>query len=383
MATKRTWVLFLSASAVITMALPATAQLKTEPLTPKQKEHRSTYNFNIGHERLEGADRYGTALAVSKRLYADHAANQVMIASGEDFPDAIAALNVGEPGTPVPTLLTPSHELPSNVVQELRRISEPNAVVTLVGGEKAIAPTVQVQLQNLGFRTTRVAGANRTDTALKLADLATNRPTSIAVVSPADNFAVSIVAAAYANRIGAAHLLTFDNPTSQRAVAEWLESKGITQVHAVGNMVANHMGVSYTTLNGTGNQQVFVDMVECYPQDKACVKPTVLAPEPRPEQQIAEYLWKKEFGSTNNYVVINGERPVDGIAAVQVAAATQAPVLTTFTTQPVSYGDKDNPLNYRYVNLMVKEGARDRNFFFIGGKQALDEKVEKLFVDGL
>lgn len=33
----------------------------------------------------------------------------------------------------------------------------------------------------------------------------------------------------------------------------------------------------------------------------------VLAPEANPQQQIAEYLWKRAFDTTNTYVVINGE----------------------------------------------------------------------------
>lgn len=380
---KRTLTFVLSASAVLAMAVPAGAQLRAEPIKPKEIEHRSSYDYNIGHERLAGEDRYGTAIAVSKRLYADKESAEVMLASGEDFPDAIAALNVGNPGTPVPTLLTPPNELPAVVVEEIRRIASPGAVITLVGGEKAISSSVQLELAQLGFNTTRVAGANRTETAVKLADRAPARSSSVAVVSPADNFAVSIVAAAYANRIGAPHLLTFRNADSQHEVEKWMYSKHIKQVHAVGDGVANQIGLPTVTLNGRGKQEVYVDMSECYPEDKDCIKPTWLAPEPRSEQQIAEYLWKREFESTSNYVVINGERPVDGIAATQIAAALQAPILTTFSKQPNVFGSKEMSLNFRYANLMIREGARDRSFFFVGGEQALDQTVTKLFSDGL
>ena len=383
MARTRATILVAAVTGLAMMAIPAVGQLRVEPITPHQKEQHRSHNYTIAHERISGEDRYATALAVSKRLYADKAAREIFLASGEDFPDAIAALNAGKPGVPIPTLLTPSFLLPEPVIFELRRIAAPDAVITLIGGEKAIAPAVQEQLRVLGFTTTRIAGSNRTETAIKLAERGQARSTQIAVVSPADDFAVSIVAAAYANRIGAAHLLTFEDANSQHAIAQWLYSKNIERIHTVGEGVGVLIGLPATALTGTGEQAVFVDMAECYPEDKQCVKPAWLAPEPRVEQQISEFIWKREFGSTSNYVIINGERAVDGIAALQLAAALQSPILTTFTKQPISFGYKEISLDFRYANLMVKEGARDRNFFFVGGEAALSKEVEDLFTGGL
>lgn len=383
MATNRTLAMALSAVAVLAMAVPAGAQLKAEPIVPKQQDHRTTFDFTVGHERLGGADRYETALAVSKRLYADHAATQVMLASGEDFPDAIAALNMGKPGTPVPTLLTQRDAIPSSVVAELKRIAAPNAIVTVVGGEKAIAPAVQDQLRDLGFTTNRVAGANRAETSKKLAEQASGRSSSVAVISPADEFATSIVAAAYANRIGAIHVLAFDHPDRQLELATWLNHAGITQVHAVGEPMSYNISMTNVIITGTGKQEVWVDQSVCYPEEKDCITPAVLAPPAVPSQQIAEYIWRDAFKQDQTFVVINGERPVDGIAAGQLAVATKSPILTTFSTSDSRHAYGGGPLNHRYVNLMIRDGAKNRNFFFVGGEQALTKEVEDTFVKGL
>lgn len=375
--------LVLCVLAATTMALPAGAQLKAEPIVPKQQDHKKRFDFTVRHERLGGEDRYETAIAVSKRLYADHAATQVMLASGEDFPDAIAALNVGKPGTPVPTLLTPRDAIPSIVVAELKRIAAPNAIVTVVGGEKAIVPAVQDQLRELGFTTNRVAGANRAETSKKLAEQASGRSSSVAVISPADEFATSIVAAAYANRIGAIHVLAFDHPDRQLELATWLNHAGTTQVHAVGEHMADNITIQSLLITGTGKQEVWVDQSVCYPQEKDCITTAVLAPPAVPDQQIAEYIWREAFKQDQTFVVINGERPVDGIAAGQLAVATTSPVLTTFSTSDSRYGYGGGPLNHRYVNLMIRDGAKNRNFFFVGGEQALTPEVEATFVKGL
>lgn len=383
MAPKRTLGFVLSVLAVGLLGVPAVAQLKAEPITPNQQDHRASFDFIIGHERLGGVDRYATALAVSKRLYADGAAAQVMLASGEDFPDAIAALNVGKPGSPVPTLLTQRDAVPAEVVAELKRIAAPNAVVTLVGGEKAIAPAVQDQLRELGFTTTRVAGANRVETAKQLVKDHSGRSTSVAVISPADKFAVSIVAAAYANRIGATHVLAFDHPDSQLELSRWLAAAGVTQVHVVSQHMAANLTIPTVHITGTDSQEVWVDQYVCYAQERDCTTLGVLAPPAVPDQQIAEYLWRDTFKNDQTFVVINGERPVDGIAAGQLAAATNAPILTTFSTSDNRYGYGGGPLNHRYTNLMKRDGATNRNFFFVGGEQALTKSVEADFLKNL
>lgn len=65
MARKRTLGFVISMLAVGLLGVPAVAQLKAEPITPNQQDHRASFDFIIGHERLGGVDRYATALAVS------------------------------------------------------------------------------------------------------------------------------------------------------------------------------------------------------------------------------------------------------------------------------------------------------------------------------
>ena len=112
--------------------------------------------------RVAGDDRYGTAIALSQAVFPSGAPT-VVVASGEAFPDALAASAVaGANGGPL--LLTAHDVLPEAVAWELRRLS-PSRVVVL-GGSRAVSDAVLGAIRNVtGVTPVRISGATRFDTA--------------------------------------------------------------------------------------------------------------------------------------------------------------------------------------------------------------------------
>jgi putative cell wall-binding protein len=89
--------------------------------------------------RQSGIDRYATAVAISVANHRAGTAEVVYIATGNSFPDALAAAPIaGRQRGPV--LLVSSTSLPSSVANELKRLS-PNRVV-IVGGTSAVSDKV-------------------------------------------------------------------------------------------------------------------------------------------------------------------------------------------------------------------------------------------------
>ena len=68
----------------------------------------------VTSERLAGADRYGTAAAISQRLFPTPPAPVVYLASGENFPDALTAAPIAARGGGV-LLFTKRGALPAVV----------------------------------------------------------------------------------------------------------------------------------------------------------------------------------------------------------------------------------------------------------------------------
>lgn len=120
--------------------------------------------------RAAGADRFATAVAVSRQSFPDSAqgAPTVFLASGAGFPDALAAAPAAAAARS-PLLLTAQASLPASVQTELRRL-HPSKIV-IVGGEAAVSRAVAAQAAKVA-PVTRVAGADRFSTSRALATYA-------------------------------------------------------------------------------------------------------------------------------------------------------------------------------------------------------------------
>jgi hypothetical protein len=91
----------------------------------------------------------------------------VYIATGENFPDALGAAATAALGLG-PVLLVQQNSVPAPTLTELNRLQPPKIVI--VGGTAVISNGVEATLEALGWgpTVTRIAGANRYDTAAQL-----------------------------------------------------------------------------------------------------------------------------------------------------------------------------------------------------------------------
>ena len=116
--------------------------------------------------RVEGADRYATAARVSESFMTG--VERVFLATGEDFPDALAAGPVaGLEGFPI--LLVERDRIPAPTVQALERLDP--AAITVLGGTVAVSDAVVRQARDhTSGPVDRLAGDDRYDTAAAVVD---------------------------------------------------------------------------------------------------------------------------------------------------------------------------------------------------------------------
>lgn len=186
-------------------------------------------------ERLAGTTRIATAVAISTDAFADGAATGAVLTRADDFADALA-------GTPLaarvggPLLITGSDGLADEIAAELRRALPAGGTVHVLGGPAALAPTVDDQLEALGYRPLRVAGPDRFATAIAVAD-ALGSPDQLLVTTGfafADALAAGTAAAARSD--AAVLLTTADAP--HPAVDAYLAERPDAEVFAVGGPAA-------------------------------------------------------------------------------------------------------------------------------------------------
>jgi putative cell wall-binding protein len=153
--------------------------------------------------RRGGSDRYATAAEVSRNAFPTGAAH-VFVASGENFPDALAAGPIaGE--TPGPLLLTARDVLPDSTRVELQRLAPSD--ITLVGGQNVVSDAVQAALATIA-PVTRVEGGDRYTTATNLVATRFSGAIPVVYVTTGANFPDALTAGPAAGHAGGAVLLT-------------------------------------------------------------------------------------------------------------------------------------------------------------------------------
>jgi N-acetylmuramoyl-L-alanine amidase len=117
---------------------------------------------NIFWERIGGKDRYDTAVQVAERL---GGTSQVILASGENFPDALA-ISPYAGITETPILLTQKQSMPGVTKEEIINLISGNEgpKTLVIGGEGVIPDTTLKGIPGVQ----RLAGSNRYETAAKI-----------------------------------------------------------------------------------------------------------------------------------------------------------------------------------------------------------------------
>ncbi|AXI30807.1 hypothetical protein CIB87_17940 [Priestia megaterium] len=151
-------------------------------------------------ERLAGAERYETAVSISQKGWSS--ANTVVLASGEQFPDALAGATLAskEGG---PLLLTRSNKLNNVTRQEISRLGAKKAIILgPLGGEGS---SVKNELTAMGLDVERIYGADRYETSVEIAKRINSNK---AIVASGLNFPDALSVASYAAKNQIPILLT-------------------------------------------------------------------------------------------------------------------------------------------------------------------------------
>jgi carboxypeptidase T len=205
----QTLALRLGMAARIALAVGILASLAPAVARPVAAASAVVPSETVTTERLGGADRYATAVAVSKRRFPDGPAPAVYLASGEAFPDALTAgpIAAKEGGG---VLLTTRDSLPAIVEAELVRLAPQRVIVA--GGPAVVSAAVMERVKKILGPTTvveRVFGLDRyaTGAALSARGFAAGG-TPLAFVASGTTFPDALAAGSVAAQLGAPVLLT-------------------------------------------------------------------------------------------------------------------------------------------------------------------------------
>lgn len=122
-------------------------------------------NASTSVNRIAGSDRYETAVAISQSGWPG-GSDSAVLAYGANFPDALCAGPLANKYK-CPILLTGSLILNNATAQELKRLKVNK--VYIIGSHAVISQDIERQLSSLGISAVRIAGQDRYETSLKVA----------------------------------------------------------------------------------------------------------------------------------------------------------------------------------------------------------------------
>jgi putative cell wall-binding protein len=180
--------------------------------------------------RLAGADRFATAIAVSQAAFsAAGSAGAVVIARSDEYPDALVGTALAAAKS-APLLFVSGGTLSSPTEVEIQRVLPTGRTVYLLGGTSAIPASVATTLTTLGYTVVRYFGADRYGTALAVAD-ALGDPSTV-LLATGINFPDALAAGPAAAHVSGVVLLT-DGSTLPPAVSAYLTAHP-GKVYAIG-----------------------------------------------------------------------------------------------------------------------------------------------------
>lgn len=204
-------------------------------------------NTGIEVDRVAGTDRYATARAIADAVPEDQIGSldgdigrTALLASGQGFADALSGGPLAY-ASAFPMLLTPRDTLSPQVTASINELGIEQVVI--LGGTSAVSPAVQAQLVTLGVDVRRIAGGDRTATAVAIADTAVeelNFSTTHANLARGDDFADALSGSADAGQELAPILLTQTPNQLGTATGNYLADKAdtLSTIHVYGGTSA-------------------------------------------------------------------------------------------------------------------------------------------------
>ena len=312
---------------------------KTGKTEEKNTENKDVPKQEVKTMRVEGSNRYDTAVEISKKYF--KSADTVVLANGRIYADALAASPLASL-MKAPILLSESKTISKNTLDEIARLKAKEVVI--VGGDNSISKDVENMLKEKKIDVKRVSGENRYMTSLNISKMVKKMaPSDQVLLVSGQNFADALSVSSMATEKKMPIILTESkaiNPTVKAELDSW-NLKGVT-------VVGGENSVS----------SAVVKEIKAKENNR-------IAGKNRFETSVM--VAKNAYPKTDKLFAASGENPADALSVGAVTAMQKTPLVL------VSKNAVDPSLK-----AFVKEN-KIMNITVFGGMNSVSSEVEKGF----
>ncbi|WPC41011.1 cell wall-binding repeat-containing protein [Clostridium sp. JS66] len=340
-------------------------------------------------KRLGGTDRYDTCIKVAQDGWSS--SYYAVVACGENYPDALSSVPLAKKYD-APILLTYNNFMPSNVMDEIKQLHV--GKVFLIGGQGSISSSIETQLQNQGIQTERLAGADRYETSVKVAEKFGK--VEALTVATGEDYADALSIGPAAAAMGIPVLLVPKNYVPD------VTKKYIRNLNTIKNSEYDNSTSSSTTKNsgtfrdyhvfvmgdssvvtdnvvsefeGEGNNVERIEGKDKYYRNinaiarfvqKASSTSTQNRDDDDDNNKQSQYFVKGDMLSLNNLYLASGEGFADALSGAALAAKTKSPIILSGSSNSAlvkdfilskipNYGS--DSVNPEYLTVLGGEGV--------------------------
>ncbi|MBC2582737.1 cell wall-binding repeat-containing protein [Clostridium sp. DJ247] len=309
----------------------------------------SSSKVSAASNRLWGQDRYATSVAISKEGWTS--SDYVVIASGEDYADALCAAPLAKKYN-APILLTESADINDNVKQEIKRLNAKH--VLIIGKYSSVSQNTENEIKTLVSDIKRLGGNDRYETSVIVAKELGN--ISGVTVTSGNGFADSLSIASIAAQKGMPILLTAKDKLPE-VIKNYIEENNT-------NIKDSYIIGGQGVISDNIAEQVSKSSVRLYGQDRFETNLNVMK------------YFKQDLKFDNLYVVQadgpTGNEFADALSGSALAVKTSSPVILTYKTIPSA------------TEKFIKENVKTKsNIIALGGVASVPEDIISTIQDDI
>lgn len=197
------------------------------PSTISEELQRELTTLSKNIFRISGVNRYATAIEVMDVVVSNNQVNDILLANGEIFADALAASSVAASRN-IPIVLTNGEYLDNNTVNYLSTRNIDN--IYLVGGSRSVISTV---VKPLDFKDIdRLSGTTRVETSRAVAERFFQNSENV-IITDGNNYPDALSASSVARSDNAGILLNTERPVHDRIV-KYTKNGSIKNIIVIG-----------------------------------------------------------------------------------------------------------------------------------------------------
>lgn len=330
-------ILSLVAAAAIIVGLSNTAYAK------------NTYNVN----RLSGADRYKTSLSIANN-FNNGTVQNIIIASGKDFPDALAGSVLSKKFNAPILLLKDNLNESGETIEYIKSHLDKNGTIYVLGGTASVKDDFISYMKQSGYNNiTRLGGQNRFDTNKSIVKVMNVEKGTPVVIANGYGFADALSVSSVAASKGYPIFMTGDSklPEETKNMLSTIQPSQVYIIGGQGSVKDVVLGELKTLVPSLDNSKIVrIDGQTRY----------------ETSLNISKYFNL----DTDTAVLANGTNFPDALSGSALASKFNAPIILTNGTDVSAQKTFIYDKNYK-------------NMILLGGIGSIDLSVEYLFKDAV